>query len=31
MALLKKCNADIDKVEKQVMQLTGEGELEEFS
>ena len=31
MELLKKCNADIDKVEKQVMQLNGEGVLEEFA
>lgn len=31
MELLKKCNADIDKVEKQVMQLNGEGTLEEFA
>lgn len=31
MELLKKCNADIDKVEKQVMQLNGEGALEEFA
>ena len=27
----KKCNAEIDKVEKQVMQLNDEGELEEFA
>lgn len=31
MELLKKCNADIDKVEKQVMQLNSEGALEEFA
>ena len=31
MELLKKCNADIDKVEKRVMQLNGEGALEEFA
>ena len=30
MDLLKQCNADIDKVEKQVMQLNAEGELEAF-
>lgn len=30
MELLKQCNADIDKVEKQVMQLNAEGELEAF-
>lgn len=30
MELLKQCNADIDKVEKQVMQLNAEGELTEF-
>ena len=30
MELLKQCNADIDKVEKQVMQLNAKGELEEF-
>ncbi len=31
MELLKQCNADIDKVEKQVLQLNAEGELTEFS
>lgn len=31
MELLKQCNADIDKVEKQVMQLNAEGELTEFA
>lgn len=30
MELLKQCNADIDRVEKQVMQLNAEGELEAF-
>lgn len=30
MELLKQCNEDIDKVEKQVMQLNAAGELEEF-
>ena len=30
MELLKQCNEDIDKVEKQVMQLNAKGELEEF-
>ena len=30
MELLKQGNADIDKVEKQVMQLNAKGELEEF-
>ncbi len=30
MELLKQCNADIDKVEKQVLQLNAEGELEAF-
>lgn len=30
MAILKKCNDQIDKVEKQVLKLTKEGELEEF-
>ncbi|HKM33149.1 MAG TPA: exodeoxyribonuclease VII small subunit [Lachnospiraceae bacterium] len=30
MDLLKQCNDDIDKVEKQVMQLNAEGELEAF-
>lgn len=30
MELLKQCNEDIDKVEKQVMQLNAEGELEAF-
>ncbi len=30
MAVLKQCNAQIDKVEKQVLKLTEEGELEEF-
>ncbi len=30
MELLKQCNADIDKVEKQVMQLNEEGELVAF-
>lgn len=30
MDLLKQCNDDIDKVEKQVMQLNAQGELEEF-
>lgn len=30
MELLKQCNADIDKVEKQVMQLNESGELVEF-
>lgn len=31
MELLKQCNADIDKVEKQVMQINSEGELQAFS
>lgn len=31
MELLKQCNADIDKVEKQVMQINAEGELTEFA
>ena len=30
MAVLKQCNDQIDKVEKQVLKLTEEGELEEF-
>ena len=30
MELLKQCNADIDKVEKQVLQLNAEGEFIEF-
>ena len=30
MELLKQCNADIDKVEKQVMQINAEGETEAF-
>ncbi len=30
MELLKQCNDDIDKVEKQVMALNAEGELEAF-
>lgn len=30
MELLKQCNEDIDKVEKQVMQLNAAGELVEF-
>lgn len=30
MELLKQCNADIDKVEKQVLKLNAEGELETF-
>ncbi len=30
MELLKQCNADIDKVEKQVLQLNAQGELVEF-
>ena len=30
MELLKQCNADIDKVEKQVLQLNEEGELVAF-
>lgn len=30
MELLKQCNDEIDKVEKQVMQLNEAGELEEF-
>ena len=29
-AVLKQCNDQIDKVEKQVLKLTEEGELEEF-
>ena len=31
MAVLKQCNDQIDKVEKQVLKLTEEGELEEFA
>ena len=31
MALLKKCNGEIDKVEKQVMQSNDEGELGEYA
>lgn len=30
MALVKQCNDQIDKVEKQVLKLTQEGQLEEF-
>lgn len=30
MELLKQCNADIDRVEKQVMLLNADGELEAF-
>lgn len=30
MAVLKQCNDQIDRVEKQVLKLTQEGELEEF-
>ena len=30
MALLKCCNDQIDRVEKQVLKLSGEGQLEEF-
>lgn len=30
MAVLKQCNDQIDRVEKQVLKLTDEGELEEF-
>lgn len=30
MALLKNCNDQIDRVEKQVLKLSGTGELEEF-
>lgn len=30
MELLKQCNEEIDKVEKKVMILSGEGNLEEF-
>ena len=30
MALVKQCNDQIDKVEKQVLKLTEEGQLEEF-
>ena len=30
MAVLKQCNDQIDKVEKQVLKLTEEGQLEEF-
>lgn len=30
MALLKRCNDQIDRVEKQVLKLSGEGQLEEF-
>ncbi|MCI9338667.1 MAG: exodeoxyribonuclease VII small subunit [Lachnospiraceae bacterium] len=30
MAILKQCNDQIDKVEKEVLKLTEEGELEEF-
>lgn len=30
MALLKQCNDQIDRVEKQVLKLTEEGKLEEF-
>lgn len=31
MELLRQCNNDIDKVEKQVLLLNGQGELEEFA
>ena len=31
MELLRQCNADIDKVEKQVLLLNETGELEEFA
>ena len=31
MAVLKQCNEQIDRVEKQVMKLTETGELEEFT
>ena len=31
MALLKQCNEQIDRVEKQVLKLTETGELEEFT
>ena len=31
MAVLKQCNEQIDKVEKQVLKLTETGELEEFT
>ena len=30
MAVLKQCNDQIDRVEKQVLKLNGEGQLEEF-
>lgn len=30
MALLKRCNDQIDRVEKQVLKLSGEGQLEEL-
>lgn len=30
MAILKQCNEQIDKVEKQVLKLGGDGQLEEF-
>lgn len=30
MAILKQCNDQIDRVEKQVLKLTEEGQLEEF-
>lgn len=30
MAILKECNDQIDRVEKQVLKLTEEGQLEEF-
>lgn len=30
MAILKRCNDQIDRVEKQVLKLTEEGQLEEF-
>lgn len=30
MNLLKQCNEQIDRVEKQVLKLAGEGQLEEF-
>lgn len=30
MTVLKKCNDQIDRVEKQVLKLNGEGQLEEF-
>ena len=30
MALVKQCNDQLDKVEKQVLKLTEEGQLEEF-